>query len=110
MREPHTVPLSRQAVELLKKLHAVTGTGEYLFPNRSNLHKPVSRGVLWKAVASMGYLGALLAAWHQGDRLNDPERAGVPPRCDRKATGARRAEQGACRVITKRNIWKSVGP
>jgi integrase len=57
MREPHNVPLSRQAVELLKKLHALKGNGEYLFPNRSNLHKPVSRGVLWKAVASMGYQG-----------------------------------------------------
>ena len=57
MREPHTVPLSRQAVELLKNLQAVTGAGRYLFPNRSNLRKPVSRGVLWKAIASMGYLG-----------------------------------------------------
>lgn len=57
MREPHTVPLSRQALELLEKLYAVTGNGAYLFPNRSNLRKPVSRGVLWKAVVSMGYLG-----------------------------------------------------
>jgi integrase len=57
MREPHRVPLSRQAVELLKNLQAVTGAGQYLFPSRSNLRKPVSRGVLWKAVASMGYLG-----------------------------------------------------
>ncbi len=57
MREPHIVPLSRQTVELLQKLQAVTGNGEYLFPNRNNLHKPASRGVLWKAVASMGYLG-----------------------------------------------------
>ncbi len=56
MREPHTLPLSRQALTLLKNLQAVTGNGEYLFPNRSNLSKPVSRGVLWKAVASMGYL------------------------------------------------------
>jgi integrase len=31
--------------------------GQYLFPNRSNLRKPVSRGVLWKAIASMGYVG-----------------------------------------------------
>ena len=57
MREPHTVPLSRQALELLKKLYAVTGNGEYLFPNRSNLRRPASRGVLWKGIASMGYAG-----------------------------------------------------
>lgn len=57
MREPHTVPLSRQALELLEKLYVVTGNGEYLFPNRSNLRRPASRGVLWKAVASMGFQG-----------------------------------------------------
>ena len=57
MREAHTVPLSRQTLELLKKLYAVTGNGAYLFPNRNNLRRPVSRGVLWKAVVSMGYLG-----------------------------------------------------
>ncbi|MGH9906063.1 MAG: tyrosine-type recombinase/integrase, partial [Pyrinomonadaceae bacterium] len=57
MREPHTMPLSRQAVELLTRLHVVTGNGEYLFPNRSNLKRPVSHGVLWKAVTNMGYGG-----------------------------------------------------
>jgi integrase len=57
MKEDHIVPLSRQVIELLKSLHDVTGTSDYLFPNRSNLHKPVSRGVLWKAVAGMGYAG-----------------------------------------------------
>jgi integrase len=57
MREAHTVPLSTQAVDLLNRLRAVTGKGEYLFPNRSNYHKPASSGVLWKAVASLGYAG-----------------------------------------------------
>jgi integrase len=57
MREPHTVPLPRQAVDLLMRLQAVTGHGKYLFPSRSNFRKPASRGVLWKAVASMGYEG-----------------------------------------------------
>jgi integrase len=57
MREAHLIPLSNQAIELLNRLKAVTGKTPYLFPHRSNLHKPASRGVLWKAVASMGYLG-----------------------------------------------------
>lgn len=55
MREIHRVPLPTQAIELLGSLHAVTGNCKYLFPNRSNFHKPVSKGVLWKAVSSMGY-------------------------------------------------------
>jgi integrase len=57
MREEHVVPLSTQAVILLKRLQAVTGSGEYLFPSRSSLRKPASIGVLWKAVVSMGYAG-----------------------------------------------------
>jgi len=56
-RQQHTVPLSRQAVDLLKQLQPLTGRSEYLFPNRSNLTRPVSIGVLWKMVARMGYKG-----------------------------------------------------
>jgi len=56
-RQQHTVPLSRQAVDLLKTLQPLTGKSEYLFPNRSNLTRPVSIGVLWKMVARMGYQG-----------------------------------------------------
>ena len=33
MRKPHIVPLSSQAVAILKELHAVTGGGTYLFPS-----------------------------------------------------------------------------
>ena len=57
MREIHRVPLPTQAIELLGRLHAVTGNCKHLFPNRSNYHKPVSKGVLWKAINSMGYGG-----------------------------------------------------
>ena len=56
-RQQHTVPLSRQAVDSLKTLQPLTGKSEYLFPNRSNLTRPVSIGVLWKMVARMGYQG-----------------------------------------------------
>lgn len=34
MRLPHRVWLSRQAVELLRSLHRITGHGEYVFPTR----------------------------------------------------------------------------
>ena len=56
-REPHRVPLSPQAIDLLNKLHGVTGHREFLFPNRSDPKRPASRGVLWKAIASLGYQG-----------------------------------------------------
>jgi len=56
-RVQHTIPLSRQAVDLLESLRPLTGNSEYLFPNRSNLTRPVSIGVLWKMLVSMGYQG-----------------------------------------------------
>jgi integrase len=54
-REEHSVPLPRQAVELLQQLQSLTGHREHLFPNRNNPRKPASKGVLWKAFVSMGY-------------------------------------------------------
>lgn len=54
-REIHRVPLSNQATDLLKRLYGVSGHREFLFPNRSNPRKPVSDGVLWKAVRSFGF-------------------------------------------------------
>ena len=56
-RKEHRVPLSRQAIDLLNKLHGVSGHREFLFPNRSDPRRPASRGVLWKAVTSLGYEG-----------------------------------------------------
>ena len=38
-------------------MKGVTGNHEYLFPNRNDPRRPVSIGVLWKAVESMGYAG-----------------------------------------------------
>lgn len=54
---PHVVPLPTQAVELLRRLYAVTGDSEYLFPNRSTNRKPAAVTLLNKAVSSMGYAG-----------------------------------------------------
>lgn len=59
MREAHLTPLSDQAIVILNNLTVVTGNSPYLFPNRSNYHKPCSHGVLWKMVASMGYKGRI---------------------------------------------------
>ncbi|GHV54378.1 hypothetical protein FACS1894206_07040 [Deltaproteobacteria bacterium] len=44
MRDMHIVPLSRQALEILHELHAVTGTGRYLFPGRPRKSKLVAIG------------------------------------------------------------------
>jgi len=36
MRDLHIVPLSEQALEILKELHLINGHSEHIFPNRNN--------------------------------------------------------------------------
>jgi integrase len=55
MRDPHTVPLSRQAVAILKELRPITGQWQYVFPNQ---HKPsghMSENTMLYALYRMGY-------------------------------------------------------
>jgi integrase len=37
MKQPHIVPLSKQAIVILKSLHQVTGSGKYLFAGRTSV-------------------------------------------------------------------------
>jgi integrase len=55
MERDHIIPLSRQAVENVRGIHAVTGKGKYLFPNRADRSRPASHGGLWKMVDSIGW-------------------------------------------------------
>lgn len=55
MEHDHMVPLSRQALELLKELKKVTGNNELLFPGVKNSGKPISDVTLTKVLQVMGY-------------------------------------------------------
>jgi integrase len=55
----HHVCLSRQALELLRELHAVTGGGTYLFPNQRDPGKPLSNNAILKSLERMGYKGRM---------------------------------------------------
>lgn len=55
MRELHVVPLSTQAVELLRELQKLTGTNRYLFPNYRRANACMSDGTLNKALHRLGY-------------------------------------------------------
>lgn len=55
MREPHHVPLSRQAIALLQELHALTGEGVLLFPGNRSINRPISENTLNAALRRMGY-------------------------------------------------------
>jgi integrase len=46
MREQHIVPLSRQAVALLRELHPITGDGKYVFPSAVHADRPISENTV----------------------------------------------------------------
>jgi integrase len=57
MREPHIVPLSRQAVALLRDLQPLTGAGRYLFPSLRGGDRPISNNTLNASLRRLGYTG-----------------------------------------------------
>lgn len=55
MREKHVVPLSRQAVEILRELHPLTGNGNYVFPGARSNKRPMSENTVNAALRRLGY-------------------------------------------------------
>ncbi|MBM4219086.1 MAG: DUF4102 domain-containing protein [Gammaproteobacteria bacterium] len=55
MGEQHIVPLSRQAVAVLRELHAITGPTGYLFPSIRSKARPMSENTVNAALRGMGY-------------------------------------------------------
>ena len=55
MRTPHIVPLSTQAVDILKLLHEHRGLGDLLFCGERDHEKPMSNGAILMALRRMGY-------------------------------------------------------
>ena len=48
------VPLSRQAIAILKDLHRVTGAGQYVFPSARSASRPMSDNAVLMALRTMG--------------------------------------------------------
>jgi integrase len=55
MREPHIVPLSPQAVAILRELYPLTGRGRYVFPSARSPQRPMSNNAVLSALRRMGY-------------------------------------------------------
>jgi len=55
MGELHIVPLARQAVAILRELHALTGWGQYVFPSLLTLDRPISNNTVNTALRRLGY-------------------------------------------------------
>lgn len=59
MKEPHLVPISRQTEELLKKIHPLTGQGDYIFPSMTDRAKTISENTMLYALVRLGYRGRM---------------------------------------------------
>jgi len=55
MKEPLIIPLSSQAIEILKEIQLHTGSGRFVFPNARSLSRPMSDNGLRIALRTMGY-------------------------------------------------------
>ncbi len=54
MKATHLVPLSAQAMALLRALHSHTGKGHYLFPHRQSERRPIGVNTLNTALRRLG--------------------------------------------------------
>lgn len=65
MAQPHIVPLSKQAIELLEGLRPLTGNKQYVFYNHSTA-KPMSSNALLCVIRTMGYNGKMTGHGFRG--------------------------------------------
>jgi integrase len=66
MKTPHIVPLSAQAVNLLKTLQLITGHSKLLFPGERDHEKSMSNNTILKALERMGYKGRMTGHGFRG--------------------------------------------
>lgn len=55
MKDPHIVPLSSQAVEVLAEILPITGKGRYVFPSVRTNARPMSENTVLAALRRMGF-------------------------------------------------------
>lgn len=60
---PHVVPLPKQALEIFRELHNLTGGNLLVFPGERNHDRPISENSVRTALISMGYTPDI-HTWH----------------------------------------------
>ena len=55
MDEEHVVPLSQQAVAILREIEPLTSSGKYVFPSLRGGHRPISENTVNVALRNMGF-------------------------------------------------------
>ncbi|WP_017903618.1 tyrosine-type recombinase/integrase [Pseudomonas asplenii] len=57
MRRDHAVPLSSQAIDILRAMQSISGSMKYVFPNRSDAARPIGINYAVNLLDSCGYTG-----------------------------------------------------
>lgn len=55
MKDPHIVPLSKQATTIFREIQPLTGQGRYVFPSIRTTSRPMSENTILSALRRMGY-------------------------------------------------------
>lgn len=55
MNQPHIIPLSTQAIKVLRELEPITGRWKYVFPSARGVSRPLSENGVRVALRNMGY-------------------------------------------------------
>ena len=63
MKTEHIVPLSKQAFDIFKRLHALSGKGEVIFPSDHDPKKVMSENTVNSALRVMGYDTKSMWSW-----------------------------------------------
>ncbi len=66
MKTPHIIPLSRQAVEVLRALRLLTGNGKLVFAGALDKNTPMSNNTLLYALYRLGYRGRMTGHGFRG--------------------------------------------
>ncbi len=78
---PHIVPLSKQALTILRELHRLTGSSEFAFPSVRSWKRPISDNTLNAALRRLGFTTEQITShgWRAVARTMLDERLGFAP-------------------------------
>lgn len=62
MKDEHIIPLSSQAIEILKEIEELTGIDRFVFPSVRTKGRPMSENTITGALRRMGYTGKEMTA------------------------------------------------
>ncbi len=108
MRRQHEVPLSCQAIEIIRSMEDVAAYSEYVFPSH-NPKKPLSENAVNGALRRLGYAGVMTAHGFRSTASSLLNERKMEPRRDRACTGSSGRERHPRRIQSNRLLERRVG-